>query len=132
MITSFAGLPDRYLELLSFRDLETCEDVLRLDCFGVEELSQTLVRVEWACGSQALDAGRIRQRQRAGQPLNAVLRSLLENQGVHLPSPVFADDTALKALTPREATELSRLWQNCIRSGWIDTMLTGDLAFVLS
>jgi len=61
-----------------------------------------------------------------------VLRALLEFDALYLPKPVFAQELALKPLTPREALELSLLWQNCIRNAWIDKMLTGDLAFVLS
>ena len=104
----------------------------RFTYFGVTQLTYTLEHVERACGPQALDAYVLQQKQRLGQPLSSVLRALLEEQGLYLPKPVFAEELGLKALTPREALDLSLLWQNCIRNTWMDKMLTGDLAFVLS
>ena len=131
VLMTFSDLPDRYLELISFRDVRTVDDVL-LTYFGVTQLTYTLEHVERVCGPQALDAYALQQKQRLGQPLSSLLRALLEEQGLYLPKPVFAEELGLKALTPREALDLSLLWQNCIRNTWMDKMLTGDLAFVLS
>jgi hypothetical protein len=49
MVRTFSTLPDRYLELLSFRDVRTVNDVL-LPFPGIAQLIYTLEHVERACG----------------------------------------------------------------------------------
>jgi hypothetical protein len=131
MVANIRDLPDQSLDLLRFRELRTIRELTQKHG-GADKFEVTINHVASVCSTFKQRKDQIAQDLRAGKPLGAVLRQILEDHADDLPKPWFPAHAELEVLKPNEARQLAVEWQNCIREVWIDPMLAGDITFVRS
>jgi len=131
MVANIRDLPEHSLDLLRLRELRTIRELTQKHG-GADRFEVTINYVANVCSTFKQHKDQIAHDLRAGKPLGAVLRQILEDHADDLPKPWFPMHAELEVLKPKEALQLAVEWQNCIREVWIDPMLAGDITFIRS
>jgi hypothetical protein len=131
MIANVRDLPEHSLGLLRLRELRTVREITQT-ISGADAFEVTIDHMAKVCSTFEQLKDQVAKDLRAGKPLGAVLRQILEDHADDLPKPRFPMQAELEVLKLSQARQLSIDWQNCIRELWLDYMLAGDITFVRS